>query len=39
MSESTQSEFVKLIEQYQGLIHKVCLLYARNADDRKDLFQ
>lgn len=39
MSEPSQQEFVHLIAQHQGLVHKVCMLYARNEDDRKDLFQ
>ena len=32
-------EFVTLIEANQGIIHKVCHLYRKDPDDRKDLFQ
>jgi len=35
----SEKDFVKLINQNQGLIHKVCLMYERNDEDRKDLFQ
>jgi RNA polymerase sigma-70 factor (ECF subfamily) len=32
-------DFVKLINENQGLIHKVCLMYESDEEDRKDLFQ
>jgi len=35
----SEKDFVKLINENQGLIHKVCLMYERNDEDRKDLFQ
>ncbi len=34
-----EHDFVKLINENQGLIHKVCLIYERNDESRKDLFQ
>ncbi len=35
----TAQQFVSLIEVNQGIIHKVCHLYRKDTDDRKDLFQ
>lgn len=32
-------DFVKLINENQGLIHKVCMMYERDEENRKDLFQ
>src|SRR5215470_14185843 len=37
MAEST--EFIKLLNQHQNIIHKVCNLYMDNVADREDLFQ
>jgi len=34
-----QSEFIKQLEKHQGVIHKICRLYADHPEDRKDLFQ
>jgi len=34
-----KSRFLELIEQNQDIVHKICALYAWNADDRKDLGQ
>lgn len=34
-----EKDFVQLINEHQGLIHKVCLMYERNDESRKDLFQ
>lgn len=34
-----RAEFIKLIAQDQALIHKVCSMYCRNPEERKDLFQ
>jgi RNA polymerase sigma-70 factor (ECF subfamily) len=31
--------FVRLIDEHQGIIHKICLVYTDDEDDRKDLFQ
>ncbi|MCE2732506.1 MAG: RNA polymerase sigma factor [Cyclobacteriaceae bacterium] len=38
MAEQEKS-FVKLIEDNQGLIHKVCMLYENDPEVRNDLFQ
>lgn len=34
-----RKEFVLLIAQDQALIHKVCSMYCRDTEERKDLFQ
>jgi RNA polymerase sigma factor (sigma-70 family) len=34
-----KKEFVDIIAQNQGIIHKICNLYANNAEDKQDLFQ
>jgi len=31
--------FVNLVNDHQGIIHKICRVYAHNEDDRQDLFQ
>src|SRR4051794_4914546 len=37
MAEAT--EFIKLLDQHQNIIHKVCNLYMDNVTDKEDLFQ
>lgn len=39
MIQEEENNFVRLIKQHQGLIHKVCLMYENDSDDRNDLFQ
>jgi RNA polymerase sigma-70 factor, ECF subfamily len=34
-----EKKFINLINQHQGLIHKICLMYEQDQDDRNDLFQ
>ncbi|THU38313.1 sigma-70 family RNA polymerase sigma factor [Niastella caeni] len=34
-----ESQFVQLIDQHQGIIHKICRLYRDAKEDREDLFQ
>jgi RNA polymerase sigma factor (sigma-70 family) len=34
-----ESEFLTLIDQHQGIIHKICRLYRDSKEDREDLFQ
>ncbi|HLO82712.1 MAG TPA: sigma-70 family RNA polymerase sigma factor [Chitinophagaceae bacterium] len=36
---SSQQEFLKLIEQHRGILIKICSLYARLPEEREDLFQ
>lgn len=35
----TKGEFDRLIQEYQGIIWKVCRSFAKNEEDQKDLFQ
>lgn len=39
MISKQEKEFVDLINQHQGLIHKVCLMYETDREARNDLFQ
>jgi RNA polymerase sigma-70 factor (ECF subfamily) len=34
-----EAEFLTLIDQHQGIIHKICRLYRDSKEDREDLFQ
>jgi RNA polymerase sigma-70 factor (ECF subfamily) len=34
-----ETKFINLINQHQGLIHKVCIMYEQDPDGRNDLFQ
>jgi len=34
-----EEEFLQLIDQHQGIIHKICRLYRDHKEDREDLFQ
>ncbi|WP_423130345.1 RNA polymerase sigma factor [Gaoshiqia sp. Z1-71] len=34
-----EKEFVKIITENQGIIHKVCSVYCDSEEDRRDLFQ
>lgn len=34
-----EKSFINLINEHQGLIHKVCILYETDRDARNDLFQ
>ncbi|WP_127845835.1 RNA polymerase sigma factor [Psychroflexus aestuariivivens] len=37
--ENKESEFIKLVSESQGIIHKVCRLYCDDHTHREDLFQ
>ncbi len=37
--KSLKKEFLKILADYQGILHKVCLIYFRNETDREDNFQ
>lgn len=39
MNPIIENQFVELIKIHQGIVHKVCGMYRRDPDDRKDLFQ
>nr|WP_294789834.1 sigma-70 family RNA polymerase sigma factor [uncultured Mucilaginibacter sp.] len=34
-----EKQFLKLVSEHQGIIHKICRLYRDTAADREDLFQ
>src|SRR5688500_3001216 len=34
-----EAQFLALIDQHQGIIHKICRLYRHSKEDREDLFQ
>ena len=34
-----QAQFIALIDEHQGIIHKICRLYRNSKEDREDLFQ
>jgi RNA polymerase sigma-70 factor (ECF subfamily) len=36
---STKEEFLEILSNYQGILHKVNLIYFRNKTDREDNFQ
>jgi len=37
--ESMKEEFIEILTNYQGILHKVNLIYFRNKSDREDNFQ
>jgi RNA polymerase sigma-70 factor, ECF subfamily len=39
LTEDQEKSFVKLVNENQGLIHKVCILYETDKELRNDLFQ
>lgn len=39
VNENKENEFVKLVNESQGIIHKVCRLYCDDQTHREDLFQ
>jgi RNA polymerase sigma-70 factor (ECF subfamily) len=39
MMKSTREAFLELLNNYQGILHKVSLVYFRNRHDREDNFQ
>ena len=39
MALEEEKKFVNLINEHQGLIHKVCIMYENNREVRNDLFQ
>lgn len=38
-TDQIQKQFLELIQDNAGLIHKVCRLYCHSTEDRQDLFQ
>lgn len=39
MDPTEEKRFISLINEHQGLIHKVCIMYENDPDVRNDLFQ
>jgi RNA polymerase sigma factor (sigma-70 family) len=39
LATKRQQEFVDLIASHQGILHKVCRIYARTEEEQEDLFQ
>ncbi|MCX7637567.1 MAG: RNA polymerase sigma factor [Cyclobacteriaceae bacterium] len=39
MKTEQEKNFIELINQHQGLIHKVCIMYETDREAREDLFQ
>jgi len=39
MAEYLETEFLEILANYQGILHKVNLIYFRNEDDRRENFQ
>ena len=37
--KSVKNEFLNILENYQGILHKVSLIYFKNKDDREDNIQ
>lgn len=37
--KSSKEEFLKILSNYQGILHKVCLVYFKNPTEREDNFQ
>ena len=38
-SPTTRQQFLELVEAHQGILHRISSVYARNIEDRQDLFQ
>lgn len=38
-AKQSESEFLQKIHKHQGILHKVCLVYSKTQEDRKDLYQ
>ncbi len=39
METTEEKKFISLINEHQGLIHKICIMYENDVDIRNDLFQ
>lgn len=39
MVAGEEQRFIKLINEHQGLVHKICIMYENDPDARNDLFQ
>ncbi|WKN32746.1 sigma factor [Porifericola rhodea] len=34
-----KEDFIHIVQQHQGIIHKVCRIYRDSTEEREDLFQ
>jgi RNA polymerase sigma-70 factor (ECF subfamily) len=39
LANEEEKRFINLINEHQGLIHKICMMYENDAEIRNDLFQ
>jgi RNA polymerase sigma-70 factor, ECF subfamily len=39
LETSEEQRFINLINEHQGLVHKICIMYENDPDARNDLFQ
>lgn len=39
MNEASEEQFVKLLQENQNIVHKICRLYTHDQDSHNDLFQ
>jgi len=39
MKRLNEKEFLELVAKHQNIVHKVCHMFARDEDDKRDLFQ
>jgi len=39
LASGEEQRFINLINEHQGLIHKICFMYEHDSDARNDLFQ
>ena len=39
MKSLNENEFLELVAKHQNIVHKVCHMFAADADDKRDLFQ
>jgi len=38
-SQDIEKEFITKIRKHQGILHKICFIYARNSAEKEDLYQ
>lgn len=38
-TDTQQKEFIEILRQHSGILHKVCRMYGNSEEDRRDLFQ
>ena len=38
-SQIIKKDFIKRIQEHQGILHKICFMYAKTGTDKEDLYQ